>query len=63
MKGPWKKGGGGRKAVEGRRYKGVFTEEQGRILFIGKNGSEEIFMEEQRGKEKFLGFTPGRFVF
>ena len=48
--------------MEGRRYKEVFTEEQGEDFFLRKNGSEEIFMEEQRGKEKNLGFTPGRFV-
>ena len=46
---------------EGRRYKGNFYGRRGR-KFLRKNGSEEIFMEEQRGKEKFLGFTPGRFV-
>ena len=54
--GRWRKEGGG-----GRRYKGVFTEEQGE-KFLRKNGSKEIFMEEQRGREKFLGFTPSRFV-
>ena len=36
---------------------------RGGFFDIGKNGSEEIFMEEHRGKENFLGFTPGRFVF
>ena len=40
-------------AVEGRRYKGVFTEEQ-RGGFLRRR-SEEIFMKEQRGKEKIFG--------
>ena len=39
----------------------IFTEER-EGFFLRKNGSEEIFMEEQRGKDKFLGFTPGKFV-
>ena len=41
--------------MEGRRYKGFFTEEQGREFFLRKNGSEENFMKEQRGKERILG--------
>ena len=46
----------------GRRYKGNFYGRTGGRKFLQKNWSEEIFMEEQRGKEKFLGFTPGRFL-
>ena len=47
----------------GRRYKGNFYGRTGKKRkYLQKNGSEEIFMEEQRGKEKFLGFTPRRFV-
>ena len=45
---------------EGRRWRegGIrefLRKNRGGFFFIEKNGSEEIFMEEQRGKEKILG--------
>ena len=46
------RGGGRRKAVGEGGIREIFTEEQGEENVLRKNGGEEIFTKEQRGRRE-----------